>query len=586
MCGRHMSAESLRGTRLGHRRHWRDGRGDARRAARARPHRRRATSSARIRARSAARPWSRPTTSDVRRAQHRGDQRHRRRCCSGSSRRCSAASWRSCGGRCAPISSSSASSRGRVPRRSARVSITPLWCARMPNTPAQIGRGVTVWFATERSTSWAKHGRAPCWPRSGASSRCTTSVRWRWRPPSAAPDPTYIFLFIEALTDAAVHLGFPRHVARELVLDTMQGSAEFALQSGKHVAQLRDMVTSPGGTSAEALYQLERGGLRTVVSDAVWAAFERTLQLEATLENRRGANAAGTARARGGRTSRPERGGVCTSRVWDRILPCTMPSTHLIGMLLGVEEDWPAAFEALLGRADLAVREGGETHRFTTERMTIEPFDLRMRPRQSLVIDRLGWWYPMPREWLKKVTLMDRVHLLNNPFTFQAMEKHAAYCAMIRLGLKVPETWMLPNKTPPDNPRFAGNRAALSALFRPRGGGRAVGMPLVHEAVRRRRVGRGFAHRERGDAVPRLRRVRAAAHAPAGVSGRLRRLRAQPRHRRRGRSSSISTRRSPMHERYSVDHSFLDAARRATRCSPSCAPSTPSSDGSSTAARR
>ena len=97
--------------------------------------------------------------------------------------------------------------------------------------------------------------------------------------------PTYIFLFIEALTDAAVHLGFPRHVARELVLDTMQGSAAFALRSGRHVAELRDMVTSPGGTSAEALYQLEKGGLRTVVSDAVWAAFERTLRLEATLEN-------------------------------------------------------------------------------------------------------------------------------------------------------------------------------------------------------------------------------------------------------------------------------------------------------------
>ncbi|MEA2672739.1 MAG: pyrroline-5-carboxylate reductase, partial [Chloroflexota bacterium] len=85
---------------------------------------------------------------------------------------------------------------------------------------------------------------------------------------------------------AAVHLGFPRHVARELVLDTMQGSAAFALRSGRHVAELRDMVTSPGGTSAEALYELERGRLRTVVSDAVWAAYERTRQLEGRLEGR------------------------------------------------------------------------------------------------------------------------------------------------------------------------------------------------------------------------------------------------------------------------------------------------------------
>jgi pyrroline-5-carboxylate reductase len=81
-----------------------------------------------------------------------------------------------------------------------------------------------------------------------------------------------------------VHVGFPRHLARELVLDTMQGSAAFALQSGLHIAELRDMVTSPGGTTAAAMSELERGRLRTVVSDAVWAAYERTLQIEAQLE--------------------------------------------------------------------------------------------------------------------------------------------------------------------------------------------------------------------------------------------------------------------------------------------------------------
>src|SRR5438270_771761 len=101
-----------------------------------------------------------------------------------------------------------------------------------------------------------------------------------------------------------------------------------------------------------------------------------------------------------------------------------MARTHLIGMLLGVEEDWPAAFESLLARANLSVRHGGETHRFTTERVTIEPFDLRAVPRHSLVVDRLAWWYHFPREWLKKVALMDHVHLLNNPFTFQSMVMH------------------------------------------------------------------------------------------------------------------------------------------------------------------
>ena len=132
-----------------------------------------------------------------------------------------------------------------------------------------------------------------------------------------------------------------------------------------------------------------------------------------------------------------------------------MPATHVIGLLLGAEEDWPAAFESLLERVAPSITQSGLTHEFTTERVTIEPFNLRAVPRYSLVIDRLAWWYHMPREWLKKVALMNEVHLLNNPFTFQSMEKHAAYCAMMRLGLRVPETWMVPNKVPPDNPRFA-----------------------------------------------------------------------------------------------------------------------------------
>ncbi|MGH2755300.1 MAG: ATP-grasp domain-containing protein [Actinomycetota bacterium] len=131
-----------------------------------------------------------------------------------------------------------------------------------------------------------------------------------------------------------------------------------------------------------------------------------------------------------------------------------MAKNHLIGLLLGTEEDWPSAFEAFVRRLDARVDHGGGTHTFSTERVTNEPFDLRMVPRHSLVIDRLAHWYSLSREWLKKVALMDDVYLLNNPFTFQAMEKHAAYCAMIRLGLKVPETWMIPHKVPPENPRF------------------------------------------------------------------------------------------------------------------------------------
>ena len=121
---------------------------------------------------------------------------------------------------------------------------------------------------------------------------------------------------------------------------------------------------------------------------------------------------------------------------------------HLIGLLLGTENDWPRAFEALTARLGLVEDGLGGQHEFATERVSIEPFELRDKPRHSLVIDRLAYWYYHPREWLKKVALMDDVYLLNSPFTFQSMEKHAAYCAMIRLGLKVPTTVLVPYKNP------------------------------------------------------------------------------------------------------------------------------------------
>ncbi len=128
---------------------------------------------------------------------------------------------------------------------------------------------------------------------------------------------------------------------------------------------------------------------------------------------------------------------------------------HLVGLLLGTEDDWPRAFEFLLASLGPVGDQAGRSHVFGTERLTIEPFSLRAKPRTDLVIDRLAYWYYHPREWLKKVALMDDVYLLNSPFTFQAMEKHAAYCAMIRLGLKVPETVLVPYKNPLDHGKYA-----------------------------------------------------------------------------------------------------------------------------------
>ncbi|MDT7570465.1 MAG: hypothetical protein QOE05_639, partial [Actinomycetota bacterium] len=151
---------------------------------------------------------------------------------------------------------------------------------------------------------------------------------------------------------------------------------------------------------------------------------------------------------------------------------------HLLGLLLGTEEDWPGAFEQLVRRLDPALDVDGTTHRYDVERITIEPFDLRQPSRYDLVVDRLAYWYYVPREWLKKVALMDDVYLLNNPFTFQSMEKHAAYCAMIRLGLKVPETWLVPHKQPPDNPRFPYTAAKYNRLFDIGEVAEQVGYPL------------------------------------------------------------------------------------------------------------
>ena len=172
-----------------------------------------------------------------------------------------------------------------------------------------------------------------------------------------------------------------------------------------------------------------------------------------------------------------------------------MPS-HLIGLLLGTEDDWPRAFESLVTKLG-PVAGAARTHELTTERIVNEPFDLRSRPRYSLVIDRLAWWYDLPRAWLKKVALMDDVYLLNNPFTFQSMEKHSAYCAMMRLGLKVPETWLIPHKVPPAEPALRRDRRALQPPFEldgDRGGGR---LPALHEAVRRRPVDRRLARSAR-----------------------------------------------------------------------------------------
>jgi len=149
----------------------------------------------------------------------------------------------------------------------------------MPNTPAQIGAGMTVWTISEQTTAEQQEQGRAILAALGEEIFVEDEVYLDMATALSGTGPAYVFLFIEALTDAGVHMGFSRRVSRQLVIQTVLGSALFAKDSHRHSAELRNMVTSPGGTSAEALYQLEKGGLRTVVSRAVWAAYQKSRKL-------------------------------------------------------------------------------------------------------------------------------------------------------------------------------------------------------------------------------------------------------------------------------------------------------------------
>ncbi len=241
---------------------------------------------------------------------------------------------------------------------------------------------------------------------------------------------------------------------------------------------------------------------------------------------------------------------------------------HLIGLLLGTEEDWPTAFTEILRRLGPVKDGSGDTHTFDVERVTIEPFDLRSKPRHSLVIDRLAYWYYHPREWLKKIALMDDVYLLNSPFTFQSMEKHAAYCAMMRLGLKVPDTVLVPYKHPLDNSRYAYTAARYNRQFDLDAIADHLGYPM-------------FMKPYDGGAWVGVSRVRDSAelHAAYDASGeRLMHLQSSVEgYDSFARSLSIGAETMvmrfrpelPMHERYEVSHGFLspDAGSEVTSIS-------------------
>ncbi len=149
----------------------------------------------------------------------------------------------------------------------------------MPNTPAQIGHGMSVWTATEAVDEAGRLRARTILSALGEEEMVEHEEEIDMATALSGTGPAYVFLFMEALIDAGVHLGFSRRVAARLVRQTVLGAAEYAVEAPEHVARMRNEVTSPGGTTADALYQLERGRLRTVLSDAVWAAYRRCLEL-------------------------------------------------------------------------------------------------------------------------------------------------------------------------------------------------------------------------------------------------------------------------------------------------------------------
>lgn len=149
----------------------------------------------------------------------------------------------------------------------------------LPNTPARIGESMTVWTASRLTSATQRELAGQILGAIGRELFVEDESYLDKAAALSGSGPAYIFLFTEALIDAGVHIGFSRRVSETLVLQTLAGSAVYYQQSAQHPAALRNLVTSPGGTSAEALYYLEKAGLRTAISRAVWAAYQRALSL-------------------------------------------------------------------------------------------------------------------------------------------------------------------------------------------------------------------------------------------------------------------------------------------------------------------
>jgi hypothetical protein len=233
--------------------------------------------------------------------------------------------------------------------------------------------------------------------------------------------------------------------------------------------------------------------------------------------------------------------------------------TRRIGLSLGADICWPRCYEQLLQRLDLRIPWHGDTLRFEIERITIEPFDLRQPCRYDLVVDRLTHWYHTSREWIKKAVVLDGLYVFNNPWSIQANEKHTTYAAMMRLGLKIPATWMVPPKSyeksadlAPTLERYArlfdlgaiGKRLGYPLFMKPYDGGGWVGVTKIDDEVALRAAyeasGTKIMHLQQG-VIPYDRFVRCIGFGPQ-----TRIVNYDPG--------------APLHDRYTMDREFVTRA--------------------------
>ncbi len=149
----------------------------------------------------------------------------------------------------------------------------------MPNTPTQVGKGMTVWTASASVPEAHREAAGQIFESLGIATYVAEEKYLDMSTALSASGPAYVFLFLESLIDAGVYMGLPREMAQTLALQTIEGSAALARESGRHPADLRNMVTSPGGTTAEALLALEDAGFRASVINAVIAAHEKAMEL-------------------------------------------------------------------------------------------------------------------------------------------------------------------------------------------------------------------------------------------------------------------------------------------------------------------